>query len=98
MIFQERVWKLLEKIPEGRVTTYKIIAKKLGTKAYRAVGNACNSNPNAPYVPCHRVVSSDGSLGGYAYGSARKSALLRGGGVSTKKGKIEDFKSVLFKF
>ncbi|MEM2989175.1 MAG: MGMT family protein, partial [Candidatus Bathyarchaeia archaeon] len=48
MGFDESVWALIERIPRGRVTTYKIIAERLGSKAYRAVGNACRRNPNAP--------------------------------------------------
>jgi len=57
MKFQEKVWKLLKQIPKGKVTTYKIIAKKLDTKAYRAVGNSCHNNPYFPVAACHRVVS-----------------------------------------
>jgi len=65
MNFNQRVWNLCKRIPKGKVTTYKLISEKLGTKAYRAVGNALRKNPYAPEVPCHRVVNSDGSVGGY---------------------------------
>ncbi|NCN39582.1 MAG: MGMT family protein, partial [Candidatus Aenigmarchaeota archaeon] len=68
MKFQEKVWKLLEQIPEGKVAKYGIIAKKLNSKAFRAVGNACHNNPNAPKIPCHRVVNSNGNVGGFAAG------------------------------
>ena len=64
--FNKKVWAALKLIPRGRVTTYKELAKYLGKpKAARAVGNACGANPDAPRVPCHRVVRSDGRLGGY---------------------------------
>ena len=56
----------MKKIPKGRVSTYKIIANKIGTNACRAVGNACRRNPNPPTIPCHRVVRSDGGIGGFA--------------------------------
>jgi methylated-DNA-[protein]-cysteine S-methyltransferase len=96
--FDERVWSLLEKIPKGRVTTYKIIAEKLGTRAYRAVGNACNRNPNAPRVPCHRVVASDGKIGGYANGSRLKAKLLEKEKIKIRKGKVENFSEALYEF
>ena len=63
--FNKKVWAALKLIPRGRVTTYKELAKYLGKpKAARAVGNACGANPDAPRVPCHRVVRSDGRLDG----------------------------------
>lgn len=62
--FQRRVWKELQAIPSGRVTTYGALAEKLGTSA-RAVGNACRRNPVPVLVPCHRVVARSG-LGGFA--------------------------------
>ena len=90
-------------IPRGKVTTYRLIAKKLETKAYRAVGNACRNNPYAPKVPCHRVVKSDGTIGGFAGKTSGKTVqnkveLLRKEGVQVKDGKIVDFEKVLFKF
>ena len=64
--FQIAVWKELLKIPIGETTTYKNIAIAIGKpNSSRAVANACAQNPYAPAVPCHRVVRSDGSLGGY---------------------------------
>ncbi|MEM2226591.1 MAG: MGMT family protein [Candidatus Bathyarchaeia archaeon] len=103
MGFDEEVWALIEMIPRGRVTTYKIIAEKLGSKAYRAVGNACSRNPNAPKVPCHRVVNSDGRVGGYmgrASGAQveRKIRILREEGVEVEDGKILNFERILFRF
>ena len=90
-------------IPRGRVTTYRLIAKKLETNAYRAVGNACRNNPYAPKVPCHRVVKSDGTIGGFAGKTSGKTVqnkieLLRKEGVQVKDGKIVNFEKVSFKF
>jgi len=96
--FNERAWELLKRIPEGRVTTYKAIAEKLGTKAYRAVGQAMNKNPNAPQVPCHRVVGSDGSLTGYAFGLSKKIKILRSEGIIVKNNKVVDFKEKIYLF
>ena len=77
--FQVSVWKELLKIPRGRTKTYKEIAAAIGRpNSSRAVANACAQNPYAPDVPCHRVVRSDGSLGGYSAegGIERKRQLL----------------------
>lgn len=98
MNFQDRCLKLVDSIPKGRVTTYKLLAQALDTKAYRAIGNALNKNQNLILTPCHRVVKSDGSLGGYALGSAKKRALLNSEGVSIdESGKVEEFEKLLFK-
>lgn len=98
MNFSEKCYELLKQIPKGKVTTYKEIANALGCKAYRAVGNAMNKNPNPVNVPCHRVVKADGSLGGYAYGDIKKIALLKEEGVKIKDGKIVDFKNIMYHF
>ena len=76
--FQIAVWKELLKIPIGETTTYKNIAIAIGKpNSSRAVANACAQNPYAPEVPCHRVIRSDGSLGGYSAdgGMVRKREL-----------------------
>lgn len=98
MRFQEQVWELLKKIPKGKVTTYKEIAHALNTKAYRAVGNACHNNPYSPVAACHRVVNSDGSIGGFSSGVKKKIKMLEREGVKVRNGKIVDFKKILFKF
>jgi AraC family transcriptional regulator of adaptative response/methylated-DNA-[protein]-cysteine methyltransferase len=75
--FQERVWQALRKIPLGATRSYAEIAKAIGKpSAHRAVANACGANKIAVAIPCHRVVASDGGVGGYAFGVARKKALL----------------------
>jgi len=76
--FQERVWQELRKIPAGETRSYSEIAAAAGNpKAVRAAGSANGANNVAVLIPCHRVVRSDGSVGGYAYGSEIKSELLR---------------------
>ena len=74
--FQLKVWTYLKKIPRGSVKTYSQVAKDIGKPlAVRAVANAIGKNPYAPKIPCHRVIRSDGSLGGYS----------GKGGVKTKR-------------
>ena len=82
MSFNQKVWALTARIPAGKVTTYARIAEALGSKGYRAVGNALNKNPYAPQVPCHRVVGSNGSLTGFAGGLEKKQRLLNEEGVT----------------
>ena len=83
--FQIKVWKYLIKIPKGEVKTYKEVAKAIKMpKSARAVANACARNPYAPTVPCHRVIRSDGSLGGFSApgGIKLKRKLLKNEGFS----------------
>ena len=94
--FSEECYRILRTVPKGRVTTYKAIAEALGTKAYRAVGTAMNRNPYAPKVPCHRVVNSDGTLGGFASGPIKKKKMLKAEGINIKAGKVEDFDKKLY--
>lgn len=98
--FQQQVYNILKSVPRGRITTYKELGKALGGKGqiYRAVGNALNKNPFAPKVPCHRVVASDSSLGGFAHGRAAKIALLEKEGVTVVDGKIVEFEKRLWRF
>ena len=98
MKFADKVYALCRKIPRGRVTTYKEIGNALGGygQIYRAVGVALNRNPHAPIVPCHRVVNSNGNIGGFAHGVKRKIKLLASEGIRVKNGKIVDFDKVLF--
>ncbi len=97
-INSQRLYELLKQIPKGKVTTYKELAKKLQTKGYRAVGQIVGANPNAPQVPCHRVVRTDGGLSGYAFGIEKKINLLNSEGVKISDGKVVDFEKKLFKF
>ncbi|MDX1921809.1 MAG: methylated-DNA--[protein]-cysteine S-methyltransferase [Alphaproteobacteria bacterium] len=75
--FQKKVWKALSKIPYGKTASYKDIAMMVGNpKACRAVGTANGKNPLCVLVPCHRVISNDGSIGGYTGGLSKKRYLL----------------------
>lgn len=75
--FEKKVWSALKKIPYGRTRSYRDIAKSIGhPKAFRAVGNANGSNPIPLIVPCHRVIESNGGLGGFGHGLKVKKRLL----------------------
>lgn len=79
--FQKKVFEVVKKIPKGRVLTYKKVAKSAGNpKAWRAVGNVLNKNRDQK-IPCHRVIRSDGRIGGYNRGTNKKIALLKKEGV-----------------
>ena len=78
--FQIRVWKAIRNIPKGKIKTYKELAIIIGRpKAARAIANACGKNPYPIKIPCHRVIRSDGTLGGYSTpgGIAAKRRLLK---------------------
>jgi len=98
MTAEEEILKLVRMIPKGRVTTYKIIAEKMGKKFYRFVGSVCKKNPNLISTPCHRVVLSNGKVGGYKLGKFEKIKLLRSEGIEIENDKIKNFDKVLFKF
>lgn len=79
--FKKKVYQVVRQIPKGKVMTYKQVVEKAGYPlAWRAVGNVLNKNYN-PQIPCHRVIRSDGKVGGYRSGSKKKKALLRKEGV-----------------
>ena len=82
--FQLKVWKYIKKIPKGKVKSYKQVAIGINRpNSARAVANACPKNPYAPKIPCHRVIRSDGSLGGYSGkgGIKTKKKLLKSEGI-----------------
>ena len=84
--FQKKVWDELKKIPKGEVRTYKEIAVAIGKpNSARAVANACGKNPKPIEIPCHRVIRSDGNLGGYSGkgGVSTKRKLLKKEGISS---------------
>jgi len=100
--FQEKICKIVKKIPRGKVSTYARVARAAGSPgAARAVGNAMKKNDRPYYkvgskgIPCHRVVKSDGSLGGFSGGLKRKIELLEREGVEIRGSKIADFKRIL---
>ena len=84
---------MLMEVPKGKVTTYRELAHALGTKAYRAVGQAMNRNPHLMKVPCHRVIKSNGEIGGYALGADKKRELLLEEGIQVEtNGRIRQSK------
>lgn len=87
--FEKKVYAVVQKIPRGRVATYAAIARAAGRpQAARAVGNALNKN-FLRSVPCHRVVRSDGAVGGYNRGAAGKIRLLRREGIKILARKLD---------
>ena len=75
--FKEKVLEIVKKIPKGKTLTYKEVARRAGSlKAFRAVGNILNKNFN-PQIPCHRVIRSDGKIGGYNRGAKLKAEILK---------------------
>ncbi|HEX55327.1 MAG: cysteine methyltransferase [Candidatus Altiarchaeales archaeon] len=96
MDFSNMVLSIVERIPRGRVTTYKEIAIALGNKNLaRVVGLALRRNPRLIEVPCHRVVYSDGRVGGYVLGVDRKKELLMSEGIGIENDRIVDFDRIL---
>jgi methylated-DNA-[protein]-cysteine S-methyltransferase len=106
-----KTYELLRTVPKGKVTTYKALAHALGTTAYRAIGQFMRNNPysfetcpeRSRRIPCHRVVASDGKLGGFMGKKSgdeldKKIALLRDEGVTVVDYRIKNFKKKLFTF
>jgi methylated-DNA-[protein]-cysteine S-methyltransferase len=76
--FQKGVWEMVKTIPYGQTRTYKWVAEKIGNpEAFRAVGQALKKNPLPGIIPCHRVIRSDGKLGGFSKGLKEKARLLK---------------------
>ena len=85
LTFSQKVYEIVKKIPKGKVLTYKEVAKRAGNvKASRAVGNILNKNHD-PKIPCHRVIRSDGKLGGYNLGAKKKKEILKKEGFNLLK-------------
>ncbi|HCR81260.1 MAG: Methylated-DNA/protein-cysteine methyltransferase [Candidatus Pacebacteria bacterium GW2011_GWB1_47_8] len=101
--FAKQVYALTKQVPAGQVTTYKALAQALGTKAYRAIGQVLRCNPQAPIIPCHRVVASNGLLHGFNGSQSqpaltKKANLLKKEGVRVQNNRIVNLNSVLFTF
>lgn len=108
---QQKTYELLKKVPAGKVTTYKALADAMGTRAYRAIGQFMKHNPLAfescddpeKRIPCHRVVASDGTIGGFmgkktGVEITKKIALLQKEGVTVKNNRILNFPAHHFSF
>lgn len=101
--FANQVYTILSQVPKGKVTTYKYLAQAVGTKAYQAIGQVMKINPYSPQVPCHRVIKSDGKIGGFQGHRSGKSiqdkiSLLKSEGIEVRDGKIVNFKEKIFTF
>jgi methylated-DNA-[protein]-cysteine S-methyltransferase len=95
----KKIYKKLLEVPKGKITTYGELAKAVGMKnGQRAVGKIMNKNPFPVIIPCHRVVKSDGKVGGYAYGEEIKSSMLTLEGIQIKNGKILDLENRIYRF
>ena len=91
-ISSQLVYNLVSKIPPGKVVTYGQLSMSLGNaRAARAIGKILNRNPRPIIIPCHRVVCSDGRVGGYLYGKERKISLLLSEGIPIDHGVIKNF-------
>ncbi len=94
--FQKKVLELTKKIPKGKVATYKLIAQVLGNvNLSRAVGNALNKNPFPIIIPCHRVIKSNGFVGGFARGIEEKVKLLKEENIRVNRNYFIDLKKYL---
>ena len=99
MNIENLVYKKLLEVKEGEITSYGELAKTVGLKnGQRVIGKIMNKNPYPGIVPCHRVVMSDGKIGGYAYGVEIKKSMLENEGIKIDDGKIIDLKNHLHKF
>lgn len=93
------VYRKLLKVPKGKVTTYGELAKAVGLQnGQRAIGRIMNKNPFPVIIPCHRVVKSDGKVGGYFYGQKVKTKMLSDEGITIKNGKVRDWEKSVFRF
>jgi len=99
MNIYDSVFDEIIKVPSGKVSTYKIIAQKIGIKSYRLVGQILKTNQNSPDVPCHRVIKSNGEVGGF-FGKNEnidKIRLLKKEGIKIENNKVIDFEKILYR-
>lgn len=95
----QAVYKKLLLVPKGKVTTYGDLAKAVGIEnGQRVIGQIMKRNPHPVIIPCHRVVKSDGKIGGYFYGDKVKTKMLTDEGVVINNGKIKDWDKTIFRF
>ncbi len=99
MNLDEKVYKKLLQVPGGKITTYGELAKAVGLQnGQRAIGKIMNKNPYPVIIPCHRVVSSNGTIGGYAFGQDVKTNMLIKEGIKIHNRKILDFGKIIYRF
>ena len=96
---QKKIYKKLLTVPHGKITTYNELSKSIGLEnGQRLVGQIMKKNPFPVIIPCHRVIKSNGDIGGYLFGIDIKKNMLRKEGICIIKNKIDNFKDVFFTF
>ena len=96
---QKKIYKKLLTVPHGKITTYNELSKSIGLEnGQRLVGQIMKKNPFPVIIPCHRVIKSNGDIGGYLFGTDIKKNMLRKEGICIIKNKIDNFKDVFFTF
>ena len=99
MIIEKKIYRKLLQVPSGKITTYKELAKSVGLQnGQRVIGQIMKKNPFPVIIPCHRVVKSNGEIGGYAYGISIKKNMLVKEGISISNNKIKNFQKTFFSF
>ena len=99
MIIEKKIYRKLLQVPSGKITTYKELAKSVGLQnGQRVIGQIMKKNPFPVIIPCHRVVKSNGEIGGYAYGISIKKNMLVKEGISISNNKIKKFQKTIFRF
>ena len=95
----KKIYKKLIQVPPGKITTYGELSRAIGFKnGQRVIGQIMKKNPFPVIIPCHRVVRSDGKIGGYAFGMDIKKSMLSKEGICIKKNKIESLENFIFRF
>ena len=99
MNITEKIYKKLLQVPPGKITTYGELSRVICFEnGQRVIGQIMKKNPFPVIIPCHRVVKSDGQIGGYAFGMDIKKSMLVKEGICFKKNKIENFENFFFRF
>ena len=99
MNIEEKIYKKLLTVPHGKITTYNELSKSIGLEnGQRLVGQIMKKNPLPVIIPCHRVIKSNGDIGGYLFGIDIKKNMLRKEGICITKNKIDNFEEVFFTF
>ena len=98
-MIEKKIYRKLLQVPSGKITTYKELARSVGLdNGQRVIGQIMKKNPFPVIIPCHRVVKSNGEIGGYAYGISIKKSMLVKEGISIKNNKIKNFQKTFFRF
>ena len=99
MIIEKKIYRKLLQVPPGKITTYGELSRAIGfVNGQRVIGQIMKKNPFPVIIPCHRVVKSNGEIGGYAYGISIKKNMLVKEGISISNNKIKNFQKTIFRF